>query len=171
MSEKQEFSGRRALVTGGSRGIGAAIAQRFLDGGATVVVTARGRNEATPKKATLIEGDVRTNAGAKKIAAEAIGVLWRSRHPCECRGRDSCLSAGFGFHTGRRVARFAGHKFPLCCARNQRRVACSEGVKNGGYHKHLIRRDRSPGRAAVALPHGQGGLESLFQRTCQRARV
>ena len=75
MSEKQEFSGRRAFVTGGSRGIGAAIAQRLLDGGATVVVTARARNEATPPKATLIEGDVRTNAGAKKIAAEAIGVL------------------------------------------------------------------------------------------------
>ena len=75
MSEKQEFSGRRALVTGGSRGIGAAIAQRLLDGGATVVVTARARNEATPPKATFIEGDVRTNAGAKKIAVEAIGVL------------------------------------------------------------------------------------------------
>jgi len=32
----KEFAGRRALVTGGSRGIGAAIAQRLLDGGASV---------------------------------------------------------------------------------------------------------------------------------------
>ena len=36
-----EFNGRRALVTGGSRGIGAAVAQRLLDGGARVVTTAR----------------------------------------------------------------------------------------------------------------------------------
>ncbi len=37
----KEFAGRRALVTGGSRGIGAAIAQRLIEGGANVVVTAR----------------------------------------------------------------------------------------------------------------------------------
>jgi len=36
----KELSGRRALVTGGIRGIGAAIAPRFLDSGAKVVVTA-----------------------------------------------------------------------------------------------------------------------------------
>ena len=75
MAETQEFKGRRALVTGGSRGIGAAIAQRLLDGGATVVITARSHNEAAPKHATFIPGDVSTNEGAKKIAAEAIKVL------------------------------------------------------------------------------------------------
>ena len=43
MSSKLDFSkeliGRRALVTGGTRGMGAAIAQRLLDAGAKVVVT------------------------------------------------------------------------------------------------------------------------------------
>lgn len=41
----QEFSGRRALVTGGTRGIGAAIAQRLLDAGARVAIAARSRRE------------------------------------------------------------------------------------------------------------------------------
>lgn len=70
-----EFSGRRALITGGTRGIGAAIAQRLLDGGAQVVVSARSRNEATPEAATFIAGDVGTNEGAQALAAEALAAL------------------------------------------------------------------------------------------------
>lgn len=70
-----EFMGRRALVTGGTRGIGAAIAQRLLDGGAQVVVAARSRSDATPAAATLVCGDLTTNEGAKKIAAEALQAL------------------------------------------------------------------------------------------------
>ncbi len=35
------LAGRRALVTGGSKGIGAAIAGRLAEGGATVMTTAR----------------------------------------------------------------------------------------------------------------------------------
>ncbi len=44
----KELIGRRALVTGGTKGIGAAITQRLLDAGATVVVAARSRNDETP---------------------------------------------------------------------------------------------------------------------------
>jgi NADP-dependent 3-hydroxy acid dehydrogenase YdfG len=36
-----EFSGKRALVTGGTAGIGEAVVRRLLDGGATVMTTAR----------------------------------------------------------------------------------------------------------------------------------
>src|ERR1700735_3101898 len=66
-----EFAGRRALVTGGSRGIGAAVAQRLLDAGAMVVITARSRHAETPDGATFVEGDLRTEAGAKAIGTKA----------------------------------------------------------------------------------------------------
>ncbi|MGV2287182.1 oxidoreductase [Trinickia sp. YCB016] len=71
----KEFAGRRALVTGGSRGIGAATVQRLIDGGATVVVTARNTHAETPKDATFISGDTRTLEGAQKVAKEAIAAL------------------------------------------------------------------------------------------------
>lgn len=71
----KEFLGRRALVTGGSRGIGAAITQRLLDSGAKVVVAARSRSEAMPAAATFIAGDVSTSEGVKEIATEALAAL------------------------------------------------------------------------------------------------
>src|ERR1700746_4062008 len=71
----KEFAGKRALITGGSRGIGAAAAQRLLEGGATVVVTARNTHAETPKGATFIAGDMRTLEGAQKVAKDAIAKL------------------------------------------------------------------------------------------------
>jgi NAD(P)-dependent dehydrogenase (short-subunit alcohol dehydrogenase family) len=39
--DANEFSGKRILVTGGTRGIGEAIVNRLVRGGATVLATAR----------------------------------------------------------------------------------------------------------------------------------
>jgi NAD(P)-dependent dehydrogenase (short-subunit alcohol dehydrogenase family) len=70
-----ELAGKRAVVTGGSRGIGAAIVQRLLDGGATVVTTARNPTDETPKAATFIQGDISTLAGAQAFATSALDQL------------------------------------------------------------------------------------------------
>jgi NAD(P)-dependent dehydrogenase (short-subunit alcohol dehydrogenase family) len=70
-----EFVGRRALVTGGSRGIGAAVAQRLLDGGAAVAVTARSHTADTPVDAVFIAGDLRTADGASAVADAAVRAL------------------------------------------------------------------------------------------------
>ena len=68
----KEFAGKRALVTGGSRGIGGATAQRLIDGGAKVVVSARSRHAETPKEATFVEGDMRTKEGAEAVGKAAL---------------------------------------------------------------------------------------------------
>ncbi len=71
----REFAGRRVLVTGGSRGIGAAVAHRLVDAGATVVVTARSRHAETPAGATFVAGELGTDAGAKAVGAKALAEL------------------------------------------------------------------------------------------------
>jgi NAD(P)-dependent dehydrogenase (short-subunit alcohol dehydrogenase family) len=40
-STADEFNGKRVLVTGGTKGAGKAIADRFMLGGATVAIAAR----------------------------------------------------------------------------------------------------------------------------------
>lgn len=70
-----EFAGKRAIVTGGSRGIGAAIVQRLLDGGANVVTTARHHTDETPADATFIQGDISTLAGVQAFTAAALEAL------------------------------------------------------------------------------------------------
>jgi NAD(P)-dependent dehydrogenase (short-subunit alcohol dehydrogenase family) len=70
-----EFDGVRALVTGGSRGIGAAIAQHFLDGGAAVVTTARSFTDDTPGASTFIAADVSTVAGAQHLVDQTLDTL------------------------------------------------------------------------------------------------
>ncbi|MCD4526650.1 SDR family oxidoreductase [Nocardioides sp. cx-173] len=74
-ADHTELAGKRALVTGGSRGIGAAIVQRLLDGGASVVTTARTVTDETPSGATFIPGDLSTLAGAQELAANALDRL------------------------------------------------------------------------------------------------
>lgn len=70
-----EFIGKKAFITGGSRGIGAATAQRLLDGGATVVVSARSRHEQTPAGVIFIQGDISSFEGATAVAEEALKIL------------------------------------------------------------------------------------------------
>jgi NAD(P)-dependent dehydrogenase (short-subunit alcohol dehydrogenase family) len=70
-----EFSGRRALVTGGSRGIGATIAQRLLDSGAQVVTAARTATDDTPVGSTFIPSDVRSPEGAGELVEKSIAAM------------------------------------------------------------------------------------------------
>ena len=70
-TETPEFAGRRAVVTGGTRGIGAAVARRLLEAGAQVLTTARSAAGEPPEGAAFVPADVRTRAGAEAVAAAA----------------------------------------------------------------------------------------------------
>ncbi|MYZ10284.1 SDR family oxidoreductase [Streptomyces sp. SID2999] len=67
--------GKRALVTGGSRGIGAGIVRRLLDEGAEVLTTARSASGTVPEGASFVAADVRSREGAEELAAAAVDVL------------------------------------------------------------------------------------------------
>jgi NAD(P)-dependent dehydrogenase (short-subunit alcohol dehydrogenase family) len=56
-SDSQKLSGRIALVTGGSRGIGLAIADALLAAGARVVITGRNRSQLDEATRQLSRGD------------------------------------------------------------------------------------------------------------------
>lgn len=65
----QDFSGRTAIVTGASRGIGLAIAQRLAHGGANVVLTSRKQDSAD--EAAALVGGTAIGVGAHAAESEA----------------------------------------------------------------------------------------------------
>src|SRR5271163_5189213 len=73
--------GKRALVTGGTRGIGRAIVDEFVELGASVLVAARTPEQvaelASRERVTAVVADVTVAADRARIveAARAAGVL------------------------------------------------------------------------------------------------
>jgi NAD(P)-dependent dehydrogenase (short-subunit alcohol dehydrogenase family) len=65
----ESLEDRRALVTGGTKGTGAAIARRLAEAGATVLVTARSRPDDVEEK-TFVGADLSTAEGAAHVVAE-----------------------------------------------------------------------------------------------------
>jgi NAD(P)-dependent dehydrogenase (short-subunit alcohol dehydrogenase family) len=66
----QSFKGKRALVTGGTRGIGAAVAARLTAGGASVMTTARSVPESPDP--LFIQADAGTPEGTATIISRAL---------------------------------------------------------------------------------------------------
>ncbi|MBP0460135.1 oxidoreductase [Streptomyces montanisoli] len=69
-----DLHGARAVVTGGTRGIGAATVRRLIAAGARVVAIAR-REAEVPAGVQLVTGDLFTQEGAETAARAALELL------------------------------------------------------------------------------------------------
>jgi len=72
MSYDNELNGKIALVTGGTKGAGRAIAERLLQAGATVIISARNAPENLPKNLHFISADLSTELGTQKVVDEVL---------------------------------------------------------------------------------------------------
>ena len=85
------LDGKKALVTGGSRGIGKAIAKAFVDSGAEVMISSRKAEscEATANEIGCIyeAGHVGREEDAERITDACLCLLYTSPSP-----RDATLS-------------------------------------------------------------------------------
>jgi NAD(P)-dependent dehydrogenase (short-subunit alcohol dehydrogenase family) len=67
-----ELSGRVALVTGGTKGTGRAIAKRLLAAGATVIITARNRPEESNEEMHFVPADLSQPEGTQTVVENVL---------------------------------------------------------------------------------------------------
>jgi NAD(P)-dependent dehydrogenase (short-subunit alcohol dehydrogenase family) len=70
-----EFSGKRVVVTAGTKGAGAATFQRFMAGGAKVITAARSERPDFVPADCFVEADLSTTEGVGTFAAAALERL------------------------------------------------------------------------------------------------
>jgi NAD(P)-dependent dehydrogenase (short-subunit alcohol dehydrogenase family) len=68
MEDRLELKGCRALVTGGTRGIGGAVSARLREMGATVLTAARTRPDNMPPQEPFVAADISTVKGCAAVA-------------------------------------------------------------------------------------------------------
>ena len=71
MAAERELDGLRALVTGGTQGIGEAVVARLRDAGATLLATARTAPADLPEGVQFVAADIATAQGCAKVADAA----------------------------------------------------------------------------------------------------
>jgi NAD(P)-dependent dehydrogenase (short-subunit alcohol dehydrogenase family) len=74
MDDFLELGGKRALVTGGTKGIGGAVALRLRDAGAKVLTTARKPPELGPHD-PFVAADITTTEGCAAVAEAVMELL------------------------------------------------------------------------------------------------
>lgn len=95
MSFDLELSGTRVLVTGGTKGVGAAVVAVLREAGASVVTTARTVPTESLNGAHYIAADVTTAAGCARIAEQALSHLGGIDILVNVLGGSSAPAGGF----------------------------------------------------------------------------
>jgi NAD(P)-dependent dehydrogenase (short-subunit alcohol dehydrogenase family) len=70
-----DLVGKTAVITGGSKGIGAATVARFVKGGARVVTSGRSQPDSLPSGVEYVVADVATVEGVNQLAGRAQEIL------------------------------------------------------------------------------------------------
>jgi NAD(P)-dependent dehydrogenase (short-subunit alcohol dehydrogenase family) len=73
--DRNEFAGKRVLITGGTKGLGAAMAQRFVASGAQVAVTARSPGARNGGSTLFVQADLATASGVQAVV-DRINAAW-----------------------------------------------------------------------------------------------
>ena len=95
MDYQNELSGKIALVTGGTKGTGKAIAERLLQAGATVIITARNAPEKENSKSHFIPSDLSKSEDAQKVISEVLSTYGRLDILVNNLGSSSTPAGGF----------------------------------------------------------------------------
>jgi NAD(P)-dependent dehydrogenase (short-subunit alcohol dehydrogenase family) len=73
--DSNELSGKRVLVTGGTKGIGEAIVKRLRQAGASVITTARSIPENLQSPELFVQSDISSPEGVQKVVKEVVARL------------------------------------------------------------------------------------------------
>lgn len=93
--DKQEFEGKRALVTGGTKGIGAAIVRRLVASGASVATTGRSAGSGEPPATLYVRADVSADIGVQEVAKRVLSEWGGIDILVNCVGGSDAPSGGF----------------------------------------------------------------------------
>lgn len=81
LADALDFTGKVVIVTGGARGIGRGITERFLEAGADVVICGRTEPDDLPhaggRTASFVAADVREPDDVEKVVAETVDRFGR----------------------------------------------------------------------------------------------
>ncbi len=95
MSFELELEGKGALVTAGTKGVGAAVVEILSEAGVNVIATARHVPDAAPANVTYVAADLTTAEGCKRVADTAIEHLGEIDILVHVLGGSSAPGGGF----------------------------------------------------------------------------
>jgi NAD(P)-dependent dehydrogenase (short-subunit alcohol dehydrogenase family) len=97
--ENKELTGKIALVTGGTKGIGKAIADRLAQAGATVIITARNEPDDNKHGHYFIKGDLADAAEAFSVISSILEKFGKVDILINNMGGSNSPSGGFSVLT------------------------------------------------------------------------